>query len=136
MNADEPEAEDRFVEFDAPYVLGALSTADRSAYEAHLAECARCQARVRDLQDVAALLHTVPAEAVEALSATPLPATAMTARRNRPRWRRASPPGSRSRRRWRPRSRLVATSDDRRPSGGDRPRPSSWSSSCRSARLP
>jgi hypothetical protein len=115
MNADEPDAEDRFVEFDAPYVLGALSSADRSAYEIHLAECARCQARVRDLQDVLALLRTVPAEAVEALSATPPPATAMPVRRSRPRWRTVGA-GLAVAASMATALALVATSDERRPS--------------------
>lgn len=41
---------------DAAYVLGALSPADRRAYEAHLRECAACQASVRSLAGLPGLL--------------------------------------------------------------------------------
>ena len=40
----------------APYVLGALTPAERQAFEAHLAECALCAAEVRSLTPVAAAL--------------------------------------------------------------------------------
>ena len=35
---------DRYAEWDAAYVLGALSPSDRRTYERHLAECAACRA--------------------------------------------------------------------------------------------
>ena len=45
----------------AAYVLGALTPADRQAFEAHLAECAVCAAEVRGLTSVAAALaHLAP----------------------------------------------------------------------------
>jgi anti-sigma-K factor RskA len=40
----------------APYVLGALTPAERQAFEAHLAECALCAAEVRSLALVPAVL--------------------------------------------------------------------------------
>ena len=40
---------DEFAEWDAAYVLGALSPSDRRAYERHLAECDACRAAVADL---------------------------------------------------------------------------------------
>jgi anti-sigma factor RsiW len=45
----------------APYVLGALETAERRVFEAHLAACDSCRAEVRSLQRVAdALALSVP----------------------------------------------------------------------------
>jgi len=45
----------------APYVLGALDSSERRAFEAHLTTCAICLAEVRSLQPVAdALAHAVP----------------------------------------------------------------------------
>lgn len=41
---------------DAAYVLGALSPADRDAFEQHLVGCAACTARVAEIADVPALL--------------------------------------------------------------------------------
>ena len=32
-----------FAQWDASYVLGALTSGDRRAYEAHLEECERCR---------------------------------------------------------------------------------------------
>ena len=40
---------DPFEHEDAAYVLGALSRADRTAYEAHLRTCPRCTAAVAEL---------------------------------------------------------------------------------------
>ncbi len=54
----------RFAQWDAAYVLGALSGADRGAYEAHLSECGRCREAVADLAPTVALLARVPAAAV------------------------------------------------------------------------
>lgn len=45
----------------APYVLGALESAERRAFEAHVAECPMCREEVRSLQRVAdALARSVP----------------------------------------------------------------------------
>ncbi|MDI6943993.1 MULTISPECIES: zf-HC2 domain-containing protein [Microbacterium] len=55
MNADH----ERFAEWDAAYVLGALSSADRAAFEAHLVECERCRAAIADLAPIVGLLSRV-----------------------------------------------------------------------------
>ncbi|HEV7193879.1 MAG TPA: zf-HC2 domain-containing protein [Jatrophihabitantaceae bacterium] len=47
---------DPFVHDDAAYVLGALSDAERDAFEAHLAECDECTRRVAESQPVVGLL--------------------------------------------------------------------------------
>jgi predicted anti-sigma-YlaC factor YlaD len=53
------------------YVLGSLDGAERSAVEAHLAECASCRARQQELAPLPGLLGRLTAEQVEALSAPP-----------------------------------------------------------------
>ena len=55
-------------EWDAAYVLGALSAEDRRRFEAHLAECAECRAAVGELAGIPALLGRVPASALEGTS--------------------------------------------------------------------
>jgi hypothetical protein len=47
---------DPFVHFDGAYVLGALDADDRAAFEAHLATCDACRARVEEVRPTAALL--------------------------------------------------------------------------------
>lgn len=54
------EHDPRFDRWDAAYVLGALSTTDRRAYEEHLAGCSRCRAEVADLNGLPGLLHRLP----------------------------------------------------------------------------
>ena len=44
---------------DAAYVLGALSPDEHAAFEAHLATCAECTARVREIDTVPALLADI-----------------------------------------------------------------------------
>jgi hypothetical protein len=51
-----------------PYVLGALSPAEREAYELHLRGCAECRNAVVELGGVTGLLSQVPVEAVAAMS--------------------------------------------------------------------
>jgi hypothetical protein len=51
-----------------PYVLGALSPAEREAYELHLRGCAECRNAVVELGGVSGLLAQVPVEAVAAMS--------------------------------------------------------------------
>ena len=53
-------------EWDAAYVLGALSPEDRRRFEAHLEECPECRASVRELAGLPALLSRVPAPSVDA----------------------------------------------------------------------
>lgn len=55
---------DAFAEYDAAYVFGALSTDDRSAYEAHLSTCAECRAAVAALAGLPGLLAHVPVEQI------------------------------------------------------------------------
>jgi hypothetical protein len=55
---------DRFAQWDAAYVLGALSPAERREFEEHLASCPLCQAAVSELAAVPGLLAQVsPADA-------------------------------------------------------------------------
>ena len=58
MNADHA----RFAEWDAAYVLGALSAADRAEYEAHLAQCPQCRAAVGEIAPTLGLLSRVAPE--------------------------------------------------------------------------
>ena len=53
-------AADRYAEWDAAYVLGSLSSAERHEYEQHLAGCVRCRAAVADLAALPGLLAKVP----------------------------------------------------------------------------
>ena len=55
---------DEFAEWDAAYVLGALSASERAAYERHLAECATCAEAVGGLAVLPGLLGRVPPEDV------------------------------------------------------------------------
>jgi Putative zinc-finger len=60
MNA----APDKFAQWDAAYVLGALSPADRREFEEHLASCTACQAAISELAAIPGLLAQVsPADA-------------------------------------------------------------------------
>jgi len=61
---------DPMAEWDAAYVIGALSPAERRAYEAHLQACARCQASVAELAGMPALLAAVTQQFGPELSAT------------------------------------------------------------------
>ena len=90
---------------DAAYVLGALSPAEREAYERHLASCPDCRDNVADLAALPGLLGRLDAETAASLRAdtaprppvtTPPPAettvpallAAAAAHRRRDRWRR------------------------------------------------
>ena len=67
---------DQLAEQAPAYVLGALTPAERRAFEAHLAGCAVCAAEVRSLTPVAAALaHAAP----EASPAAPVPPLAALA---------------------------------------------------------
>jgi hypothetical protein len=55
---------DKFAHWDAAYVLGALSPAERREFEEHLVSCAQCQTAVSELAAVPGLLAQVsPADA-------------------------------------------------------------------------
>ncbi|WP_454859024.1 anti-sigma factor family protein [Promicromonospora soli] len=60
---------DHYAEWDAAYVLGALSPSDRRAYEQHLAECDACRAAVTELAGMPGLLGTLSPAHAEALVA-------------------------------------------------------------------
>ncbi|MEJ3403125.1 zf-HC2 domain-containing protein [Rathayibacter sp. YIM 133350] len=51
---------DRYVDWDAAYVLGALSPAERREFEVHLRTCPRCSAAVAELAGMPGLLAQVP----------------------------------------------------------------------------
>ncbi len=63
---------------DAAYVLGALSPADRQAYEQHLRSCQHCQDSVQRLAGLPGLLALTSAEAI-AEEDPPVPATLLPA---------------------------------------------------------
>jgi hypothetical protein len=75
--ADPGHSGDQYAEWDAAYVLGALSPSDRRAYERHLAECATCRAAVAELAGMPGLLSTLTAGHAEALVAE-VPATGLS----------------------------------------------------------
>jgi hypothetical protein len=58
---------DRYVTWDAAYVLGSLSSNERREYEAHLETCERCRSAVAELSGVPALLAMLDLEDVLAL---------------------------------------------------------------------
>lgn len=51
---------DAYADWDAAYVLGALSSEERSAYETHLADCHACRGAVAELAGVPGLLAKLP----------------------------------------------------------------------------
>jgi hypothetical protein len=58
---------DRYVTWDAAYVLGSLSSAERREYEAHLETCDRCRSAVAEISGIPALLAMLDLEDVRAL---------------------------------------------------------------------
>ena len=60
-------AHESFAEWDASYVLGALSPSDRRAYERHLTGCAICRDAVADLAGMPGLLGVLSREEAEEL---------------------------------------------------------------------
>jgi Putative zinc-finger len=64
----EPVDGDRYTTWDAAYVLGSLSSAERREYEAHLETCDRCRAAVGDISGMPALLAMLDADDVRALA--------------------------------------------------------------------
>lgn len=64
--------EDRYSDWDAAYVLGALSVDERHQYERHLTECDACREQVAELAGMPGLLSAVPiAQAVAVGAADP-----------------------------------------------------------------
>ena len=57
----------RYATWDAAYVLGSLSAADRREFEAHMATCADCREAVGELSGVPALLSLLDREDVVAI---------------------------------------------------------------------
>jgi Putative zinc-finger len=64
----EPVEGDRYMTWDAAYVLGSLSSAERREYEAHLETCDRCRVAVADISGMPALLAMLDADDVRALA--------------------------------------------------------------------
>lgn len=62
---------DRYVEWDAAYVLGALAPDERAEFEQHLAGCDRCRAAVGELAGIPGLLTQVPPVEALAMDADP-----------------------------------------------------------------
>ncbi|WP_280354765.1 zf-HC2 domain-containing protein [Nocardia otitidiscaviarum] len=60
--------------WDGPYVLGALTRAERRDYEEHLAGCDHCRAAVTELAGLPGLLALVTAETAEAVATADTPA--------------------------------------------------------------
>ncbi|QDP95910.1 hypothetical protein FOE78_08375 [Microlunatus elymi] len=59
---------DRFADWDAAYVLGALTVPQRHAFEDHLADCADCRTAVSELAAMPGLLSQLPAAEAVALN--------------------------------------------------------------------
>jgi hypothetical protein len=59
---------DKFAQWDAAYVLGALSPAERREFEEHLASCKSCQAAVSELAALPGLLAQLPPDDAAMLS--------------------------------------------------------------------
>lgn len=57
---------DDYREWDAAYVLGALSPGERRAFERHLSDCTRCSGAVAELAGMPGLLGLIPAEVAAA----------------------------------------------------------------------
>ncbi|HET6740316.1 MAG TPA: zf-HC2 domain-containing protein [Kribbella sp.] len=82
---------DPYREWDAAYLLGALSAKDRHAYEEHLHNCADCSAAVGSLAGVPGMLAALPTErALATVTADPpnlLPGLVRDVQRDRRRQR-------------------------------------------------
>lgn len=65
------ETVDPFCDWDAAYVLGALSADDRRDFERHLARCPACAAAVAELAGIPGILTKIDAGAAVALSSAP-----------------------------------------------------------------
>jgi anti-sigma factor RsiW len=61
-------AEDRFATWDAAYVLGSLSAAERREFESHLTQCPHCREAVAELSGMPALLSQLDRSEVLAMN--------------------------------------------------------------------
>ncbi len=61
---------DRYATWDAAYVLGSLSAADRREFETHMGTCAGCREAVRELSGMPALLSRLDRSDVVAIDET------------------------------------------------------------------
>lgn len=64
---------DAYTQWDAAYVLGALTVPQRAEFEEHLATCGSCRAAVTELAGIPGLLAQVPPGEALALEAATLP---------------------------------------------------------------
>lgn len=62
---------DNYRDWDAAYVLGALSTDERREFERHLTNCDGCKSAVAELAGMPGLLMKIDATTAEALASTP-----------------------------------------------------------------
>ncbi|MFC9786726.1 anti-sigma factor family protein [Rhodococcus sp. NPDC127528] len=62
---------DPYAHWDAAYVLGSLSAADRDEFEHHLATCVRCSVAVAEVAGMPALLAKVPVDTALELGSAP-----------------------------------------------------------------
>lgn len=91
-------ARDPYVEWDAAYLLGALSPAERMEFEGHLAGCESCRSAVAEIAGLPGLMAQVGPEDAARLTESPdladpvpdtvLPEVLATVRRERGRWSR------------------------------------------------
>lgn len=73
---DQPGDTHRYATWDAAYVLGSLSGAERREFETHLADCASCRQAVAELSGIPALLSQLSRDDVVAINeAGPAPST-------------------------------------------------------------
>lgn len=88
----EPTDGDKYVTWDAAYVLGSLSSSERREYELHLETCYRCRAAVAELSGMPALLAMLDVEDVRALDSEheppPLRPEVLESVLDKVRWRR------------------------------------------------
>lgn len=63
-----------FATWDAAYVLGALSCAERREFEAHLGICASCRAAVAELSNMPPLLRLLDVDEARAIGKGGTPA--------------------------------------------------------------
>lgn len=73
---DQPGDTHRYATWDAAYVLGSLSGAERREFEAHLGDCASCREAVAELSGIPGLLSQLSRDDVAAINeAGPAPTT-------------------------------------------------------------